>query len=111
MYGVEFLIIGIEKKISLEPLNSNQVAYLSFDSNNLLSDIWVNENPVMIQHLGLFPFQMEITEELSDAKDGEILLAARIRNIVTNRPCLFYNGFQLSYYNPPYTSGDIKEDW
>ena len=111
MYGVEFLIIGIEKKISLEPLNSNQVAYLSFDSNNLLSDIWVNENPVMIQHLGLFPFQMEITEELSDAKDGEILLAARIRNIVTNRPWLFYNGFQLSYYNPPYTSGDIKEDW
>jgi hypothetical protein len=99
------------KPLSLEPLGADEVAYLRFDSNNLLSDVWVNENPVMLQHLGLFPFEMEVTEELSDAHDGQILLAARVRNIVTNRPWLFYNGFQLSYYNPPYTSGDLKEDW
>ncbi|MGQ9683179.1 MAG: glycoside hydrolase family 2 TIM barrel-domain containing protein [Anaerolineae bacterium] len=89
----------------------DQVAYLHFDSNNLISDIWLNENPVMIDHWGLFPFEMDVTEEMQDTPDGRIHIALRVRNIVTNRPWLFYNGFQISYYNPPYNSGALKEDW
>ena len=34
-------------------LAADEVAYLSFESVNLLTDVWVNENPVMMGHLGL----------------------------------------------------------
>ena len=31
-----------------------------------LADVWVNEDPVMMGHLGLFPFRMEVSEELEE---------------------------------------------
>ena len=92
-------------------VKEEQVAYLRFGSNNLISDIWINENPVMIQHLGLFPFETEVTEELGETQAKRSSLAVRVRNIVTNRPWFFYNGFQLSYFMPPYTSGELGDDW
>jgi hypothetical protein len=98
-------------QVAQTEVQENEVAYLRFGSNNLLTDIWVNENPVMIQHLGLFPFETEVTEELGTATSEKSSLAVRVRNIVTNRPWLFYNGFQLSYYMPPYTSGELGDDW
>ena len=52
-------------------IHDDQIAYLRFESINLVSDVWVNDNPVMIQHLGLFPFEMDVTEELKDTKEEQ----------------------------------------
>jgi hypothetical protein len=88
-----------------------QIAYLRFDSVNLMSDVWLNENPVMLGHLGLFPFRMEVSEELSASHEARALVAVRARNIVTNKSYLFYNGLQPAYSSPPYTTGRLGEDW
>lgn len=98
-------------RLSLDDLNDDQIAYLSFDSINLLSDVWVNENPVMMSHLGLFPFKMEITEEIDSRKNREAVIALKVTSNVTNVPYFFYNGIQASYCNPPYTDGTVKQDW
>ena len=92
-------------------LQDEQTVYLQFDSINLQSDVWVNESPVMLSHLGLFPYEMEITDDFKGMKNNQALIAVRARNIVSNKSWLFYNGFQMCYYNPPYTSGSLDEDW
>ena len=97
---------------SVEIIQENQIAYLRFESINLVSDVWVNDNPVMIQHLGLFPLRwMLLKSSKIPKRRAESALLCRARNIVSNKPWLFYNGFQLSYYNPPQTSGNLGEDW
>ena len=99
------------KTLDLDPVTEDEIVYLKCESNNLISDVWVNDVPVMVQHLGLFPFGMDITEEVRNNPKRNTHLAIRVRNVVTNTPWLFYNGFQLSYYNPPQTSGKLGEDW
>ncbi len=100
-----------KKRVSLHSISDDEVVYLCFDSINLLSDVWVNESPVMIDHLGLFPFKMEITEETKSKKGKDVVIAVRVSNIVTNTPFYFYNGFQYSYCNAPYTEGMENKDW
>jgi hypothetical protein len=100
-----------KKRVPLHSIADDAVVYLCFDSINLLSDVWVNESPVMIDHLGLFPFKMEITEEIESKKGKDAVVAVRVSNIVTNTPFFFYNGFQYSYCNAPYTEGMNNKDW
>jgi hypothetical protein len=97
-------------RIPMEPVGAEEVAYLSFESVNLLADVWVNENPVMMSHLGLFPFQMEITEELRTEQGQEAVIAVKVGNQATNTPYLFYSGLQVAYGNPPYTDGSVPMD-
>jgi len=100
-----------KKRISMEKVDEDKLVYLNFGSINLLSDVWVNESPVMIDHLGLFPFKIEITEEIASTKNKEVVIAVKVSNIVTNTPFFFYNGFQYSYCNPPYTGSISNKDW
>lgn len=97
-------------RIPMNAVGEDEVAYLSFDSVNLLADVWVNENPVMMGHLGLFPFQMEVTEELNSKEGKEAVLALKVSNHATNTPYLFYTGLQVAYANPPYTNGSVPID-
>jgi len=98
-------------RLPVDPIRVDQVVYLGFENVNLVSDVWVNENPVMIGHLGLFPFEMDVTQEIKGQGSKESVIAVKVHNIVSNRPWMFYNGFQSAYYNPPYSSGDLQEDW
>ncbi len=88
-----------------------EIAYLSFQSVNLLCDIWINENPVMLDHLGLHPFTMEVTEELKSKESREAVIALKVSNRVSNHPFLFYNGFQFSYHRPPWGTESPDKDW
>jgi beta-galactosidase/beta-glucuronidase len=93
-------------------LKSDEIAFLSFESVNLLSDVWVNEYPVMMDHLGLFPFKMEITDELKAFYAGNPVMAVRVSGIPSNMPGMFYNGFQFDYIsNPRYTKGKGEMAW
>ncbi|MCC6958094.1 MAG: hypothetical protein IT316_14935 [Anaerolineales bacterium] len=98
-------------KAAVNDLQADQVAYLSFSSVNLESTVWVDENPVMLDHLGLFPFEMEITEELRAAKDRDVQIAVQAKTVATNKPWMFGQGFASAYYAPPYASGKLGEDW
>jgi hypothetical protein len=79
-----------------------RVVYLSFESVNLAADVWVNEMPVAIGHLGLFPFTMEVTEEMGWGEGEEAVIAVRACNTASNTPYLFSNGFQVAYARSPY---------
>jgi len=97
-------------RVPLEPLGADRVATLAFDSVNLLTDVWVNESPVMMGHLGLFPFAMEVTEELEARTGPEAVIALRVANHATNTPYLFANGAQLAYAHPPFTTHPFPVD-
>ena len=99
-------------KARLRPprLGPDEVAYLSFESVNLLTDVWVNDDPVMLGHLGLFPFRMEVSEEVEARRDDEVLVSLRVRNHATNTPYLFSNGLQIAYGHPPFTSATVPLD-
>ena len=97
-------------RLDVGKLGQERVAYLSFDSVNLLADVWVNEAPVMMGHLGLFPFRMDVTEELDARDTPEAVIALRVSNHATNTPYLFYNGSQLAYAHPPYTKHPYPVD-
>ena len=94
-----------------EALRDDQTAYLCFESVNLISNVWFNDNPVMLDHAGLYPFKVDIGDELHRRTGDPVAVAVRARNVVTNHPNLFYNGWQFAYRNPPYTSGPKTEDW
>ena len=97
-----------KSRIPVEVVGEEQIATLSFDSVNLLTDVWVNENPVMMGHLGLFPFGMEVTEELNSKDGKEAVIALKVSNRASNTPYLFYNGLQIAYTNSPYVDGAVK---
>ncbi len=94
-------------------LAGDEAAWLAVDSVNLLCDIWVNEHPVMLQHLDLYPFTMGVAEELKagERMSQDTVIALKVSNTVTNVPFLFSNGFQFAYSNPPYTEGRQPLDW
>ena len=102
-----------KKRLALDKPREDEVVYLTFDSVNLVCDVWVNESPVMIDHLGLFPFKMEVTEEMCSkvCTNRETVIALKIVNVVSNTPCFFYNGFQYTYCNPPYVDESSNKDW
>jgi hypothetical protein len=97
-------------RVAVKDPGAERVAYLGFDSVNLLADVWVNEAPVMMGHLGLFPFRMEVTEELAAAEGGDAVIAVRASNRATNTPYLFANGAQLAYAHPPFTRHPFPVD-
>jgi hypothetical protein len=97
-------------RLSLPRLAPDQAAYLSFDSVNLICDVWVNDDPVMMGHLGLFPFRMEVSEELEERRGEEALVSVRVRNHATNTPYLFYNGLQIAYGHPPFSNATVPLD-
>lgn len=98
-------------RIKLSNIEKNKTAFLNFGSSNLTTDVWLNEFPIMIGHLGLFPFKIDVTDEINNKDNDEIVLAVRISNTVSNLPFLFYNGFQFAYCNPPFTKGREIMDW
>jgi hypothetical protein len=89
---------------------SGRVAYLRVGGVNLDSDIWVNEMPVMVDHHGLFPFTVEVTDELQDRPDSEVVVTLRVRGSATNTPFFFGSGLQSAYQRPPYTQGMLDLD-
>lgn len=100
-----------KKRLAIKDLDENEVAYLNFENSNLITDVWVNGVPVMFDHLGPFPFEINVTEELAHNKNSEAVITARSKNIVSNIPTFFYNGFQFNYSCPPYSSGREEMDW
>ncbi len=97
-----------KSRIPVGAVGEGEIATLSFDSVNLLTDVWVNENPVMMGHLGLFPFGMEVTEELNSKEGKEAVIALKVSNQASNTPYLFYNGLQVAYTNSPYLNAAVK---
>ena len=98
-------------RLRLEELKKDEIAYLSFESVNLKSDVWVNEYPVMTDHLGLFPFKMEITDELKAFYSTNPVIVVRVENIASNIPAMFYNGFQFDYSDADQCTGRHEMDW
>jgi hypothetical protein len=96
------------RRVEIGKLDQDHVGYLRFNSVNLVTDVWVNEHPVMMGHLGLFPFEVEVSEELGWGFGRESTIAVRVQNQATNTPFLFYNGWQIAYANPPYLDGTVK---
>ena len=86
-------------RIPFDGVKENEVAYLHFASVNLNSDVWVNDYPVVTGHLGLFPFNAEVTETLQSAFPNSPVIALRVSNTASNIPHMFYNGFQFAYYD------------
>lgn len=97
--------------IPLDDVGENEVAYLQFDSVNLNSDVWVNEYPVMMDHLGLFPFKVEITEEIRVNHPNDPEFAVRVSSTASNMPHAFYNGFQYAYTGKRFTGDIDRFDW
>ena len=97
-------------KVTTQELQDKR-AFLRFESTNLEASVWVNEAPVMLNHLGLFPFQMGVNEELVLSKGEESQITLEIKNRATNVPTLFYNGFQCAYSEKPFTKGRQDMDW
>ncbi len=99
-------------RLAPDTLRADEVASLQFDSVNLAADVWVNEMPVMMGHVGLFPFAMEVTDAMGWAPGRETLLAVRVKGLASNTPYLFANGLQVAYGRPPYLAGAVKDtDW
>jgi len=96
---------------SLDGLKDDEVAYLSFGSINLDSDVWVNDYPVITDHLGLFPFGIEVTESLKMRHDRDPVVSVRVSNVASNTPYTFYNGFQFAYVDRQKLNGENRFDW
>lgn len=101
---------GMGKYAWLNTSHEHQVAYLNVGSANLVSDIWVNETPVVFDHLGLFPYKTEITEALCNSVTENPVIAVRIKNILSNMPHLFHNGFQHVYFDKKHAPDDFVWD-
>lgn len=83
-------------------INKDSIAYIRFDSINLVSSVWVNDVPVMLDHHGLFPFEIEVTNELAFGGREKAVIAVKAENIASNVPQFFSNGLQVVYQNQPY---------
>ena len=97
--------------LTVEKIKDDEVAYINVSNANLESDLWVNETPVMMKHTGLFPYKVDITEVLKRLTGPDPVIAARVTNIASNVPHMFYNGFQFSYFGSRYTGGNEYYDW
>ncbi|MCL2741538.1 MAG: hypothetical protein FWE70_05430 [Oscillospiraceae bacterium] len=95
----------------LNPALDHKVAYLRVNSANLISDVWVNDAPVMYDHWGLFPYEMEVTEALCSGISDRPFVAVRTTNVVSNMPHFFHNGFQHAYFDKAHTWGKDAYDW
>jgi hypothetical protein len=99
-------------RVPVGKLAAGEVAYLSFDSVNLTTDVWVNEMPVMMGHQALFPFRMDVTEEMGWGEGEDSLIALRVKGTANNTPYLFSDGLQVAYGRPPWVGRDVKDtDW
>jgi beta-galactosidase/beta-glucuronidase len=99
-----------KNRLSNMHISDDEVVFLGFASANLISTVWVNERPVMLDHLGLFPFKMDVTEEMK-AGNGKGIIAVKVSNIASTVPEMFYNGIQYAYSQRPYTNGRTELDW
>ncbi|MCK4283619.1 MAG: hypothetical protein KAX44_04810 [Candidatus Brocadiae bacterium] len=98
-------------RVQIEALRQDEVAYLDFQSVNLLCDVWVNEEAVMTGHLGPHPFRIGVTDQVGKGPADEALVAVRVTYIATNQPWFFSNGLQVAYANQGPGGGTDKEDW
>jgi len=92
-------------RLTLDGLPEDCVSYIKFDSINLNSGVWVNDVPVMMDHYGLFPYEIEITEELNARSSREVVVSVKVDNITSNAPVMFSNGLQTAYVNENYPQG------
>ncbi len=93
-------------RLRLGPIEKNSIARLRFDSINLISSVWVNDIPVMMDHYGLYPYEMDISEELAAGSLEDVVVAVKADNIVSNAPVMFSNGMQLGYVNSDYAQDE-----
>jgi len=96
-------------KIDLAEIGDDELVFLSFESVNLVSSVWVEDIPVMMGHYGLFPFAVEVTEELRYSGAKTKTVAVKAGGIATNLPYLFSNGYQAAYHYPPFMTG--RNNW
>ncbi|MCL2664482.1 MAG: hypothetical protein FWE82_02620 [Defluviitaleaceae bacterium] len=99
------------KYFFLETSVDHTVAYLNIGSANLSSDVWVNDTPVSFDHLGPFPYKVEITEAMCNGASEFPVVAVRVQNTVSNMPHLFANGFQHCYFGDRFFGGRPRYDW
>ena len=92
-------------RLTIDVIPDDSVSYISFDSINLNSGVWVNDVPVMMDHYGLFPYEIEITEELNARASQNVVVSVKVDNITSNAPVMFSNGLQTAYVNENYPQG------
>jgi len=92
-------------RLALDNVPEDCISYIRFDSINLNSGVWINDVPVMMDHYGLFPYEIEITEELNARSSRNVVVSVKVDNITSNAPVMFSNGLQTAYVNEKYPQG------
>lgn len=72
-------------------------AFLSFESCSIKTTVWVNEWPVVLEHFGVYPFQTEITEELSKTITNQAQVTLEVVSQANNARDFFYNWLKHAY--------------
>ena len=98
-------------RLPLDAPGEDDVVYLNIESINLKSDIWFNESPVAMEHLGLFPYKMDVTEPLKVMYTTNPVIAVKVTSTASNIPHMFYNGFQFAYSGKRFTGEHDPYDW
>lgn len=86
---------------SLIPLRKQELegkkALLRFESCSIKTTVWVDEWPVVLEHYGVYPFEMEVTEELMKSKNDEKQISLQVVSTPSNTPAIFYNELEYAY--------------
>ena len=72
-------------------------AFLRFESCSIKTTAWVDEWPVILEHYGVYPFEMEITEELSKSGTNKKQISLQVVGNPSNTPGIFYNCLEYAY--------------
>jgi len=83
------------------PLTKEEIqgkrAFINFESCSIKTTVWVDEWPVILEHFGVYPFEMEITEELLKSNHEDKRLCLEIVSTPSNTPDVFYNCLEYAY--------------
>jgi len=94
--------VWFRKNVSLE-IKEPCIAFLEFESCDIDATVWVNEWPLMINHLGLYPFKVEVPNLKTENS-----IVVEVRNKATNVPEVFYQGqFQCTYCDRDYVKETV----
>jgi len=72
-------------------------AFLKFESCSIKTTVWLDEWPVILEHYGVYPFEVEITEEITKSKWSEKEIVLEVRSTPSNTPDFFYNCLEYTY--------------
>jgi hypothetical protein len=105
LYGGTKIYVGeyavwFRNNITLESKEPS-LSFIEFESCDIDTTVWVNEQPLMISHLGLYPFRVDIPKLKTDNS-----IVVEVRKKATNDPEYFYQGsFQSAYSTRNWPSG------